>query len=128
MPQLFHGALDFLLLDLPCLIALRISADYISNAFFSAESAPQDHPLRILDLECSPTADADIGIDASAIYDAVDRGQLPDLRSVRVSMRLAWAATEATRLDASDLLEIIEEKDAEKPLNVLTGVWWNMLD
>jgi hypothetical protein len=128
MPQLSHGALDSLLLDLPCLVALRISADYISNSFFSAESIPQDHPLRILDLECSPTADADVAIDASAIYDAVDRGQLPDLRSVRVSMRLAWSATEATRLDASDLLEIIEEKEAEKPLNVLTGVWWNMLD
>lgn len=128
MPHLFHGALDSLLLDLPALVALRISADYISNKFFSAESIPQNHPLRILDLECSPTADAQVGIGASTIYDAVERGQLPDLRSVRVSMRLAWAATEATRLDASDLLEIIEENEAEKPINILTGVWWNMAD
>jgi len=128
MPQLFQGALDSILLDLPSLTALRISADYISNAFFSAESIPQNHPLRILDLECSPTAGADIGISASSVYDAVERGQLTDLRSVRVSMRLAWAATEETRLDASDLLEIIEENEMENPLNVLTGVWWNMPD
>ncbi|KAE8448994.1 hypothetical protein EG329_008582 [Mollisiaceae sp. DMI_Dod_QoI] len=128
MPQLFQGALDSLLLDLPSLTALRISADYISNGLFSAESIPQDHPLRILDLECSPTAGADIGISAGAVYDAIERGQLPNLRSVRVSMRLAWAATEETRLDASDLLEIIEENEMENPLDVMTGVWWNMPD
>ncbi|KUJ13720.1 uncharacterized protein LY89DRAFT_146057 [Mollisia scopiformis] len=128
MPQLFQGALDMILLDLPLLTALRISADYISDRHFSAESIPQGHPLRILDLECSPTAGADIGISAAAIYDAVEREQLPNLRSVRVSMRLAWAATEKTRLDASDLLEIIEENEMEQPLNVMTGVWWNMSD
>ncbi|KAF8859928.1 hypothetical protein BDZ45DRAFT_339289 [Acephala macrosclerotiorum] len=128
MPHLFQGSLDSLFLDLPSLTALRISADYISDALFSAESIPQDHPLRILDLECSPTAGADVEISATAIYDAVERGQLSNLRSVRVSMRLAWAATEGTRLDASDLLEIIEENEMERPLGVLTGVWWNMPD
>ncbi|CZR58581.1 uncharacterized protein PAC_08473 [Phialocephala subalpina] len=128
MPHLFQGSLDSLFLDLPSLIALRISADYISDTLFSAESIPQNHPLRILDLECSPTAGADVGISASSVYDAIERGQLPDLRSVRVSMRLAWAATEQTRLDASDLLEIIEENEMERPLGILTGVWWNMPD
>lgn len=128
MPQLFQGALDSIIQLLPSLIALRISADYISNALFSVEGIPQNHPLRILDLECSPIAGAEIGISANVIYDAVEKGRLPDLRSVRASMRLAWAATEQTRLDASDLLEIIEENETERPLGLLTGVWWNMPD
>jgi hypothetical protein len=69
-----------------------------------------------------------VGVSASAIYDAVEDGRLPDLRSVRVSARLAWGATEGTRLDASDLGEILEEAEMERPLGIVTGVWWNMPD
>ena len=95
---------------------------------FSSLYIESPHPLRILDIECSPTAEADVGISASAIYDAVEDGRLPDLRSVRVSARLAWGATKGTRTDASDLGEILEEAEMERPLGIATGVWWNMPD
>lgn len=67
-------------------------------------------------------------ISASAIYDAIEEGRMPDLRSVRVSARLAWGATERTRLDAADLEEILEEAEMERPSGVATGVWWSMPD
>jgi hypothetical protein len=121
MPQLYAGALDSIPSICPSLTAFRISADYISNTLFTL--VPPSHPLQILDLDCSPTAEADVEISASAIYDAVEEGRLPDLRSVRASARLAWAATETTRLDASDLLEILEEGEMERPLGVPVGVW-----
>jgi hypothetical protein len=126
MPQLYAGALDSIPSICPSLTAFRISADYISNTLFTL--VPPSHPLQILDLDCSPTAEADVEISASAIYDAVEEGRLPDLRSVRASARLAWAATETTRLDASDLLEILQEGEFERPLGVPVGVWWAFPD
>jgi hypothetical protein len=128
MQQLWVGALDSVLNECPSLTALRISADFVSDKMFSALYVQSPHPLRILDIECSPTARADVGVSASAIYDAVEDGRLPDLRSVRVSARLAWGATEGTRTDASDLGEILEEAEMERPLGIVTGVWWNMPD
>jgi predicted DNA-binding transcriptional regulator AlpA len=128
MPQFWVGALDLVLDTCPSLTALRISADFITNEMFSSLYIQSPHPLRILDVECSPTTEADVGISASAIYDAVEDGRLPDLRSVRVSARLAWGATEGTRTDASDLGEILEEAEMERPLSIATGVWWNMPD
>ena len=128
MQQLWVGALDSVLDECPSLTALRISADFVSDNMFSALYVQSPHPLRILDIECSPTAGADVGVSASAIYDAVEDGRLPDLRSVRVSARLAWGATEGTRTDASDLGEILEEAEMERPLGIVTGVWWNMPD
>jgi hypothetical protein len=128
MQQLWVGALDSVLGECPSLTALRISADFVSDKMFSALYVQSPHPLRILDIECSPTAGADVGVSANAIYDAVEDGRLPDLRSVRVSARLAWGATEGTRTDASDLGEILEEAEMERPLGVVTGVWWSMPD
>jgi hypothetical protein len=128
MQQLWVGALDSVLDGCPSLTALRISADFVSDKMFSALYVQSPHPLRILDIECSPTAGADVGVSANAIYDAVEDGRLPDLRSVRVSARLAWGATEGTRTDASDLGEILEEAEMERPLGVVTGVWWSMPD
>jgi F-box-like len=128
MQQLWVGALDSVLDACPSLTALRISADFISDQMFSSLYIQTPHPLRILDLECSPTAGADVGISASAVYDCVEEGRLPDLRIVRVNARLAWGATERTRTDSSDLGEILEEREIEKPLGIVTGVWWNMPD
>jgi hypothetical protein len=128
MPQLYVGALNGILEICPSLTALRISADFVTNALFSESFVLSPHPLRILDIECSPTAGADVEISASAIYDAVEEGRMPDLRSVRVSARLAWGATERTRLDAADLEEILEEAEMERPSGVATGVWWSMPD
>jgi len=126
MAQLFRQSLDSLPQLCPSLLALRVSADYISNEMFP--SIPANHPLQILDLECSPVANPDVDIDPSAIYDAIEENLLPDLRSVRASARLAWTATETLRQDASDLQEILEENEMERPLGVETGVWLNLPD
>lgn len=126
MSQLYTGSLNSILSVSPCLLALRISADYISNALFP--SIPANHTLQILDLECSPTANPDVEINPSVIYDAVEEFLLPDLRSVRASARLAWTATATLRQDTSDLEEILEENEMERPLGIETGVWSNLPD
>lgn len=126
MTKLFTTSLDDIFYMCPSLIALRISADFISNAIF--RTIPANHPLQILDLECSPQAGQDVEIDPSTVYDAVEECLLPDLRSVRVSARLAWNATEKLRLDSTDLLEILEENDMERPLGIEPGVWLNLPD
>jgi len=81
------------------------------------------HPLRILDLDCSGTATSDVEVSPAAIYDSVEDGRTPDLRSVRVSARLAWTATERLKRDVADLVEILEEGEMERPLGVTAGVW-----
>jgi hypothetical protein len=121
MPKLQVGVLDHILLLCPNLIALRVSADYISSALF--QSIQNGHPLQILDLDCSGTATADVEVAPAAVYDAVEEERLPDLRSVRISARLAWAATESLRRDVADLVEILEEGEMERPLGVTAGVW-----
>ncbi|XMA15046.1 hypothetical protein WAI453_007837 [Rhynchosporium graminicola] len=144
MNHLSITSLDNLLLLCPGLLALRISADFISPALFAAENIPlnipqgtckngsskpsQTHPLRILDLECSPSASSEVDIPPNVIYQAAEEGMLPDLRSVRVSMRLAWGATETLRRDASDLLEVMEEREVERPVGVQAEVLWSMGD
>ena len=126
MNQLYQSALDTILQTCPKLLALRISADYISNLLFC--EIPPNHPLQILDLECSTTAGAEIELSPNKIYDAVEECLLPDLRSVRASARLAWTATKTKRQDCADLLELLEENDMERPLGVEVGVWWNIPD
>jgi len=126
MPHLYLGSLDSVFELCESLIALRISADFITNKLF--EFIPSEHPLQILDLECSPQAGADVDIQAQSVLTAVESGLLPDLRSVRASMRLAWSATERTRSAAEDLSDALEEAESERPLGVPTGVWINMPD
>ena len=121
MPKLQVGVLDHILLLCPNLLALRISADYISSALFL--SIENGHPLQILDLDCSGTAGTDVEIAPSSVYDAVEEERLPDLRSVRVSARLAWAATATLRQDVADLVEILEEGEMERPCGITAGVW-----
>lgn len=121
MSKLQVGALDHILLLCEKLVSLRISADYISNALF--ESIPMGHPLQVLHLDCSAQASADVGIDASAISEAVDDERLADLRSVGVSARLAWDATSNTRRAVGDLVEALEDGEMERPLGVKAGVF-----
>lgn len=121
MPKLQVGVLDHILLLSPNLIALRVSADYISNDLF--QSIEAGHPLQILDLDCSGTAGVDVEVSPSAVYDAVEDGKLSNLRSVRVSARLAWTATATLRQDVTDLVEILEEEEMERPLGIAAGVW-----
>lgn len=126
MPHLYAGSLDSVFELCKSLIALRISADFITNKLF--EFIPSGHPLQILDLECSPQAGADIDIQAQSVLTAVETGLLPDLRSVRASMRLAWSATESTRAAAEDLSDALEDAESDRPLGVSTGVWVNIPD
>ncbi|QSZ32396.1 hypothetical protein DSL72_001970 [Monilinia vaccinii-corymbosi] len=124
MNRMGVGALDYVLLMCSSLTAFRISADFITDAFF--ENIPLNHPLRILDLDCSGTAGTEVGIAAGAVYDAVEEGRLPSLRSVRVSSRLAWNATERGRQDIVDLIDTMEDLDNETPLGIEPiGVWFS---
>jgi hypothetical protein len=121
MSKLFSSALDPVLMLCPSLVALRISADYISHLLF--ESIPPRHPLQILELDCSPTADSDAGLEPDVVFIAVEEGKLSDLRSVRVNSRLAWTASKTVRRDAADLGDILEAAERERPLGARAGVW-----
>jgi hypothetical protein len=123
LPQLPLGALDYVLLWCPNLIALRISADYITDNLFKQENAGQAHPLRILELDCSPQVSPDVEISPDSIWIAIDGGWLPDLRSIRVSPRLAWTATQTLRNSTHDLADLLEEQEEKKPLGINSGVF-----
>ncbi|EKD11972.1 F-box domain protein [Drepanopeziza brunnea f. sp. 'multigermtubi' MB_m1] len=128
MRHLFPSSLDTLLTFCPSLLALRISADFISPALFTPAAIPPNHSLRILDLECSTDPTADVDIQADSVYEAAESGLLPDLRRVCVSARLAWGASEKTRRDAADLLEVMEEGESERPLGIAPEVLYWMSD
>jgi len=123
MPQLPWSVLDQTLTWCPNLLALRISADYISDMLFDPENIPEGHPLRILDLDCSESTGPHVGINPDSIWIAIDNGCLPNLRSVRVSARLAWQATHILRSSVSDLVDLLEEREEKTPLGVEPGVW-----
>jgi hypothetical protein len=91
--------------------------------FFDLLNIPIGHPLQILDLDCSESAGSEIGINPDSIWVAIDNGCLPDLRSVRVSARLAWQATHSLRSSVSDLVDLLEEQEKATPLGVKPGVW-----
>ena len=128
LPHLYPTSLDEILLLCPSLLALRVSADFISPLLFSQPNIPEHHPLRILDLECSPDANADVDIPPGVLYEAVEGGLLSDLRSVRVSARLAWGASEKTRQDVADLVEVMEDGEVERPVGIEAEVLWCMPD
>lgn len=117
-PAALNGVLEWC----PNLIALRISVDYVSDALFEPNGV-RGHPLRILDLDCSNSADAEVGIAPDSIWLAIDNGYFPDLRSIRVNARLAWQATESLRASVSDLVELLESQERKRPLGVIPGVW-----
>jgi hypothetical protein len=123
MNRLPIGALDNTLLHCPNLYALRISADYISDSFFDPQIIPQNHPLKIIDLDCSDLASAEVGISPDAVWVAIDNGNLYSLRSIRVSARLAWQATQDLRRSVGDLMELMEELERVSPVGVEPGVW-----
>lgn len=64
-----------------------------------------------------------MGVEPAAVYDAVEEGRMPDLRSVRVSARLAWNATQELRADVRDLEEVLGDRDMEDAKGLKTGVW-----
>lgn len=121
MSRLSAGCLDFIFTLCPSLIAFRVSADYITNEMFRV--IPTGHGLRILDLDCSGTAGADVEISANSIAAAIDEGRLPDLRSIRVSNRLAWTATKTLKKNTAELVEIMDDNDDQNPLGIEVGIW-----
>lgn len=123
MPQLACSVLNQTLTWCPNLLALRISADYISDMFFDPQNIPTGHPLRILDLDCSESTGPEVEINPDSIWVAIDSGCLPNMRSVRVSARLAWQATPSLRSSVSDLVDLLEEREKTTPLGIEPGVW-----
>jgi hypothetical protein len=123
MPQLAWSVLNHTLTWCPNLLALRISADYISDMFFDQQNIPMGHPLQILDLDCSESTGSEVEINPDSVWMAIDNGCLPNLRSVRVSARLAWQATPSLRSSVSDLVDLLEEQEKTTPLGVEPGVW-----
>jgi len=125
------SVLDKVLIWCPNLIALRISADFISNLFYSTIWYGIQHPLRILDIDVSESPnDPDVmNLSLGNLCKTLEVGALLDLRSVRVSERLEWQkgpsrwdGSEETR-SLSDLVDLLEEQDNNKPLGIMTGVW-----
>lgn len=124
MNSLFPGALDLVLTWCPNLLALCVSADYISDQLFEDDThIRQNHPLRSLNLNCSPTAEADVGVLPDSIWLAIDSGCLPYLRSIKVNERLAWTATNRLRTSVSDLAELLEQKEKEIPTGMKPRIW-----
>jgi hypothetical protein len=120
MPQLDTGQLDTLLMICPNLIALRVFAEYVTNDLLSFLTK---HPLRILDVESTPSYLAENALRPETLYLAVEEDRLPDLRSVRVSTRLGWRETPTSRQDVVDLEEAMNDHESEHPLGLWTGVW-----
>ncbi|KFX93111.1 hypothetical protein V495_05105 [Pseudogymnoascus sp. VKM F-4514 (FW-929)] len=114
------GVLNGVLQWCPNLVALRISVDYVSDALLEGNGV-KGHPLRVLELDCSNTADAEVGISPDSIWLAIDNGFLPDLRSIIVNARLAWQATERLRTSVSDLVELLEDREQKNPLRLKAG-------
>ncbi|OBT77744.1 hypothetical protein VF21_03816 [Pseudogymnoascus sp. 05NY08] len=111
------GVLNGVLQWCPNLVALRISVDYVSDALLESNGVKR-HPLRVLELDCSNSADAEVGISPDSIWLAIDNGYLPDLRSIIVNARLAWQATERLRTSVSDLVELVQDRERKNPLKV----------
>jgi hypothetical protein len=120
MPRLDSGQLDTLLMICPNLIALRVFAEYVTNDLLSFVTK---HPLRILDVESTPSYLAENALRPETLYLAVEDDRLPDLRSVRVSTRLGWRETPTARQDVLDLEEAMNDHESENPLGLWTGVW-----
>ncbi|CAG8949559.1 hypothetical protein HYFRA_00007792 [Hymenoscyphus fraxineus] len=120
MPHFDPGSLDTLLNICPKLVALRVSADYISDDLLAVEK----HPLRILDIESSPAyMTNEVSLTAGRLYQTVEVGDLPDLRSVRITKKLGWKDTPTSQQDVYDLAEAMEDHDEEDPLGIPIGVW-----
>ncbi|KFY28852.1 hypothetical protein V493_02730 [Pseudogymnoascus sp. VKM F-4281 (FW-2241)] len=117
-PGVLNGVLEWC----PNLVALRISVDYVSDALLEP-SGVKGHPLRVLELDCSNSADAEVGVSPDSIWLAIDSGYLPDLRSIIVNARLAWQATERLRTSVSDLVELLQDRERKNPLKLTPGVW-----
>ncbi|KAG9235570.1 hypothetical protein BJ875DRAFT_267801 [Amylocarpus encephaloides] len=122
MPRLAIGDFDTLLQLCANLLALRISAEYISNNLFTNILS---HPLRILDVESTPSylADPEYTPTVQSLYEVVELDRLKDLRSVRVTARLGWQATTLQKEITNDLIEAMEDNDMENQLGLWVGVW-----
>ncbi|MCJ1300824.1 hypothetical protein MMC08_003623 [Hypocenomyce scalaris] len=120
MPQLGYGALDNVLLQMPLLLHLSFSIDFITAKFFvCAGKVTPPHPLNFLELNSSqqtPRYEApDFGrIRSDCIFRAIDAGGLSNLRRVRVHRALGWTDCMAGRLDLEELSELLEAMAREE--------------
>jgi len=123
MNRLPVGSLDSTLTWCPNLYALRLSADYITDLLCHPDNVPKGHPLRILEFDCSSLVGAEAELTPDAIWIAIDAGNLPYLRSIRVHARLAWTATEELRTEVMELTDLMEEQENQIYTGIKPGVW-----
>ena len=120
MPQLGYGALDNVLLQMPSLLHLSFSIDFITAKFFvCAGKVTPPHPLNFLELNGSqqtPRYEAhELGrIRSDCIFRAIDAGGLSNLRRVRVHRALGWTDSMEGRLDLEELSELLEAMAREE--------------
>ncbi|SLM34698.1 F-box domain [Lasallia pustulata] len=128
MPQLGYAALDNLLLQLPSLLHLDLSTDFITAKFFvSASRISPAHPLNFLELS-SPRQgfrydEQEIDrISSDHIFRAIDAGGLSNLRRLRVHRALGWTDSAEARVELKELSELLEAMAREEGSGS-AGVW-----
>lgn len=148
LPRLTESSLDCILSVLPGLTKLSISVDYITPTFFDlAENleykeyyagniAPrhdftrhewregQFSQLRTLELTNSGNPGVEDKISPIDILIAIDEGQLPNLRQIRVAKSLLWHSG-STAVDLDALSDALKESAIAKKVVDLedVGVW-----
>ncbi|KAK7204228.1 hypothetical protein BZA70DRAFT_281851 [Myxozyma melibiosi] len=108
MPALGFNALDTALSLCPRLYRFIVSTDYITHRMLSSENCFTDHPLEILELDCSGMLGQSHKIQADDIALAILEGRLPKLRIVRASIKLGWSKDDE---EVSELIEVLSEKE-----------------
>ncbi|KAK9378110.1 uncharacterized protein V2V93DRAFT_376862 [Kockiozyma suomiensis] len=108
MPALGFNALDTMLTLCPFLHRLVVSTDYITHRLISSENCAENHPLEVLDLDCSGMLGQSHKIQADDIALAILEGRLPKLRVVRASLKLGWSKDDE---EVSELIEVLSEKE-----------------
>ncbi|KAK9455093.1 hypothetical protein V1511DRAFT_459070 [Dipodascopsis uninucleata] len=108
LPSLGYNAFDTILKDCPELRRLVVSTDYITHRLLSAENIPTEHPLEMLDLDCSGMLGQSRKIQADDIALAVLEGRLPELRIVRASIKLGWSKDDE---EVAELIEVLSDRE-----------------
>lgn len=148
LPRLTESSLDCILSVLPGLIKLSVSVDYITPTFFEISGnleykeyyagnvVPREgtsrhewrdakvSQLRTLELTASGNPGVEDKISPIDVIIAIDDGQLPNLRQVRVAKSLLWHATN-TAADLEALADSLRDSAIEKGVVELgdVGVW-----
>lgn len=137
MTRLNASSLDPVLVLFPELERLSVSVDYITPAIFNPDfqdlgfATPgaadfTNHALRVLELTNSGNPGVEDKFSPIDIIIAMDEGNLPNLRQVRVAKSLGWQAAGADmegEIEAlSEQLQGLAKKDYEERKGVYEGM------